>query len=176
MNAVTGIYAITNPKGQTYIGQSIDIDRRWSQYASPSIDPSQSKIYASIMEFGWEKHHKTIIHECRRAELDEQEYLHKLSYIQAKGWENALFCHLRDTGGNRDRAVIQYSVSEAAPIKEFKSIKEANEKTGANKTSIWKCCIGTQIVANGFCGATRGTSLHNHEKGTDKTKTSKNVL
>ena len=28
----TGIYKITNPNGKVYIGQSIDIDKRWNKY------------------------------------------------------------------------------------------------------------------------------------------------
>jgi len=161
---ITGIYAITNPKGQTYIGQSINIERRWGQYRAPSHDPAQTKIHASLQEFGWDKHDKTIIHECRRAELDEQEYLHKLAFVNERGWDKALFCHLRDTSGTRKRPVIQYDL-EAKPIAEFETIKEAVEKTGTNNASIWKCCKGTQIVANGFLWGYKGEPSPEPRKG-----------
>ena len=154
---ITGIYAITNPNGETYIGQSIDIKKRWGQYRAPSHDPSQTKIHHSLKTFGWEKHHKTVIHECTRAELDEMEYQHKLAFIQEKGWEKALFCHLKDTAGGKNYAtpIIQYSL-DASPIQEFESKIEASRQTGTNAASIWKCCNGTQIVANGFLWGHKG--------------------
>ena len=178
MEAVTGIYAITNPNGETYIGQSIDIEKRWGQYRAPSHDPSQTKIHHSLKTFGWENHHKTVIHECTRAELDEMEYQHKLAFVQERGWEKALFCHLRDTAGGKNYAipVIQYSL-DAEPIKEFESKIEAARQTGTNATSIWKCCNGTQIVANGFLWGHKGDPPPEPRKGhKQQTNSKKQVI
>jgi group I intron endonuclease len=59
----TGIYKITNPNGKVYIGQSIDIDKRWNKYKVKNCKP-QIRLYNSLNKYGWENHYKDIIEEC----------------------------------------------------------------------------------------------------------------
>lgn len=57
-----GIYKITNPKNNTYIGQSWALEKRIRNY---STNPSkkQPKLYNSIQKYGWNSHTFEIIHE-----------------------------------------------------------------------------------------------------------------
>ena len=41
-----GIYKITNPKGKVYIGQSIDINRRFNEYQKMLCSQSKKLYYS----------------------------------------------------------------------------------------------------------------------------------
>jgi group I intron endonuclease len=53
---MTGIYKIQSPTGKVYIGQSIDIERRFRQYKYGLKNCHQLKLKASIQKHGIAKH------------------------------------------------------------------------------------------------------------------------
>ena len=106
----TGIYKITNPNGKVYIGQSIDIDKRWNKYKVKNCKP-QIRLYNSLNKYGWENHYKDIIEECDIDELNEREVYWKQHYLDKNGWENVLFCELYDTGGGPRSEEIKNKIS-----------------------------------------------------------------
>jgi len=57
-----GIYKITNPKGKIYIGQSINIKRRFNEYKRLNCS-QQPKIYNSLLKYGSDNHKFEIIEE-----------------------------------------------------------------------------------------------------------------
>lgn len=66
-----GIYKITNLiNNKCYIGQSIHIERRWTEHCFPS---KTSKISLAIQEFGKENFNFEILEECSIQELDKKE-------------------------------------------------------------------------------------------------------
>lgn len=67
-----GVYIIINPKGKYYIGKSINIERRIKQYSKADC-MSQSKLYRSIIKYGWDKHEHVIVIKCDEGELDMYE-------------------------------------------------------------------------------------------------------
>jgi group I intron endonuclease len=67
-----GIYKITNPDGEIYIGQSLDINRRFKHYVDFKCS-KQPLIYASLKKYGWFNHVFEIIEECIDKQLDERE-------------------------------------------------------------------------------------------------------
>lgn len=69
---MVGIYKITNPKGKVYIGQSINIERRFKTYSRVNCK-NQTLIYNSISKYGWENHKFEIIEECLIENLDKRE-------------------------------------------------------------------------------------------------------
>jgi group I intron endonuclease len=93
-----GIYKITNPKGKIYIGQSINIEKRWKRYKD-WINHSQPIIYRSFQKYGLENHKFEIIEECNIEILDEKEVYWKQYYLDLIGWDNVLFCQLKDGKG-----------------------------------------------------------------------------
>lgn len=59
-----GIYKITNPLGEVYIGQSRDIDRRRYQYSISSAH-KQTRLQNSLNIYGWSSHNFEILfHLC----------------------------------------------------------------------------------------------------------------
>ena len=67
-----GIYKITNPKGKIYIGQSIDIEKRFKTYKS-EYGIGQTKLFNSFKKYGTELHNFEVITECEVSELNEKE-------------------------------------------------------------------------------------------------------
>lgn len=94
-----GIYKITNPSDKVYIGQSMNIKRRWNHYTNTSLSKGQIKMYNSIKKYGRENHIFEIIEECSLDQLNERETFYKQQFINEYGWSRALFCGLYDAGG-----------------------------------------------------------------------------
>jgi group I intron endonuclease len=67
-----GIYKIINPKGKIYIGQSINIDRRFKEYKKLQCNQS-IKLYNSLKKYSPENHIFEIIEECSVEQLSDKE-------------------------------------------------------------------------------------------------------
>jgi group I intron endonuclease len=59
---MVGIYKITNPSGKVYIGQSLRIETRLSQYKYAACK-NQRHLHSSILKHGWEKHSFEVVHQ-----------------------------------------------------------------------------------------------------------------
>lgn len=68
-----GIYKITNPKGNVYIGQSRNLVNREKQYSNYKHSHRQVKLYNSIKKYGWDNHVFEIIEECSFEQLNIRE-------------------------------------------------------------------------------------------------------
>lgn len=102
-----GIYKITNPNKESYIGQATDWDIRKSDYKNLRCK-NQPKIYKSLLKFGFEKHKFKLIKKCSVKELSNLEEFYKRKFIKKFGWKKALFCQLRDgRGGYRSKETKQ---------------------------------------------------------------------
>lgn len=72
---VTGIYGLRNKtNGKWYVGQSLDICKRWKSYRALKCK-SQPKIYAALKKYGYESFEKVVIEECESVDwvLDYRE-------------------------------------------------------------------------------------------------------
>jgi group I intron endonuclease len=67
-----GIYKITNPLGQVYIGQSVNIEQRFRAYKKLRCR-KQPKIYESLKIFGVKSHCFEIVIRCEIYQLDKFE-------------------------------------------------------------------------------------------------------
>lgn len=70
---MVGIYKITSPSGRVYIGQSIDIERRFKEYKTLKNCKFQKKIFRSFLKYGVINHKFEIIEECDIELLNERE-------------------------------------------------------------------------------------------------------
>lgn len=66
------IYKITNPNNRVYIGQSIDIKRRFRYYRNLQCK-GQPRLYNSLKKYGWETHIFEIIEKCKFEDLNIRE-------------------------------------------------------------------------------------------------------
>lgn len=90
-----GIYKITSPTKKVYIGQSINIERRFSTYKRNNPINKQPRLYGSFKKYGIENHKFEIVCECEIFELNEKErYYQDLFSATCK---NSLNCVLQQT-------------------------------------------------------------------------------
>ena len=85
-----GIYKITSPSGKIYIGQSIDIDRRFYQYRKLACK-KQPVLYNSFIKYGIETHIFEIVEECEKSLLNERE-LYFIKFYDS--YKNGMNCSL----------------------------------------------------------------------------------
>lgn len=87
---MVGIYKITNPIGKVYVGQSKNIEYRFTKYRSKASTKGQRKIYESLLNFGINNHIFEVIEECDISSLNERERYWQ-EYYQVLS-ENGLNC------------------------------------------------------------------------------------
>ncbi len=75
----SGVYKITSPDNKIYIGQSINVKRRYTAYTCLSATKGISKLYESLCAYGINSHLYEIIEYCNIEKLDELEiyYINK---------------------------------------------------------------------------------------------------
>lgn len=64
---MVGIYKITNPLGQIYIGQTCNLRSRYFGHKNPT--PCKSKLYHSFQFYGFDNHTFEFIYECEIKDL-----------------------------------------------------------------------------------------------------------
>ncbi len=92
MNGV--IYKITSPSNKVYIGQSIDIKRRFQRY-NRMCCKGQTRLYNSLSKYGSENHKMEIIENVINEELNTKERFWQ-DYYDSAGI-NGLNCYLTET-------------------------------------------------------------------------------
>ena len=119
-----GIYKITSPTNKIYIGQSIDIENRFTKYKCLDCK-NQIRLYNSLKKYGFNKHKFEIVLECGIDDLNDNERYYQDLYL-AIG-KNGLNCKL--TKSNDKSGLL----SEETKVKIGKSNKgriiSENEKT-----------------------------------------------
>lgn len=85
-----GIYKITSPSGKIYIGQSIDIERRFKHYKRMACK-QQVKIYNSMLKYGVDAHIFEILELCDTEELNNKERYYQDLYDSVSNGLNLLY-------------------------------------------------------------------------------------
>lgn len=145
-NIKSGIYKITNPNNQVYIGQTTNLRRRLTMYMKLySTIQAQGRIFESLTKHGPKQHKYEVIEFCSVYELDAQEVYHKKEHIDNYGWETALFCQVYDapTKG-RKRAEQDYYNQYGRPFKSTKNNDFKNFIKGDGEAFIGKYDVGHQ--------------------------------
>ena len=85
-----GIYKITSPSGKIYIGQSIDIKRRFRYYNNLKCK-QQPKLYNSFLKYGVDAHKFEIIELCIQKYLNNMERYYQEKYNTVNSGLNLLY-------------------------------------------------------------------------------------
>jgi group I intron endonuclease len=85
-----GIYKITSPSGRVYIGQSINIERRFRYYKSIACK-EQIKIYNSLLKYGVDAHIFEVLELCETEELNNRERHYQDLYDSVANGLNLLY-------------------------------------------------------------------------------------
>ena len=73
MSKITGIYKIESPSRRIYIGQAVDITRRFKEYKNIKKSKLQIKLNRSFSKYGIDKHNFKIIEETISEKLNNRE-------------------------------------------------------------------------------------------------------
>jgi group I intron endonuclease len=97
---MVGIYKISSPSNKIYIGQSINIERRWKEYKNLYCT-NQRKLYFSLKKYGVENHIFEILEECGENILLERESYWKNFYKVLE--LPSLCCRIDGKGGKNSK-------------------------------------------------------------------------
>lgn len=123
MKITTGIYKITNPRGQVYVGQSINIERRFKEYKRLAKRSAGRKLLNSLKGFGVENHTFEIIEECTNELLHSREHYWKVFFDTV---EKGLNCDYFDQGGGPRCQEIRDRISKSNLGKPKSEVHKAN--------------------------------------------------
>jgi group I intron endonuclease len=128
-----GIYKITSPSKKIYIGQSIDIKKRWQYYYKLNCK-AQQKLYYSLQKYGVNNHKFEIIALCLKEDLNELEIYYS-ALFNSTNQRNGL--NIKECGKNGTASIeTRQKMSKSA-----KGRKLSNE----TKNKIGKANIGRNI-------------------------------
>ena len=85
-----GIYKITSPSGKVYIGQSIDIERRFRHYKR-MVCKEQIKIFNSFLKYGVDAHIFEVLELCDTKDLNNRERYYQDLYDSVVNGLNLLY-------------------------------------------------------------------------------------
>lgn len=134
---ITGIYQWTSPSGKSYIGQAINLKKRWREFRKPNsfytskgskIDNARSK-YKDFSKWEYK-----ILEECNIDELDEKEkYYINLYQTKTKGY------NLTDGGdGTKGRVMEDWQKELCSKIAKERWEKGLNHSWMQDKENLDK--------------------------------------
>jgi len=159
---ICGIYKIISPSNRVYIGQSVDIEKRWKVYKKIGFSvKKQTLVYRSLLKYGVESHTFEVVEKCEVEELNNREGYWQDFYDSVN---NGLNCSrvksddkngyfslesrkkLSDalTGRKIPRHIVEKSVANRPDTKgknHYKSKSVENYKTGVIYASIIEASI-----------------------------------
>jgi len=105
-----GIYKITSPTNKIYIGQSVNINKRFNSYYKLQNVISQRKLYNSFLKYGVKNHIFEIIEECDVILLNERERFYQDLYNVINNGLNCRLTETNDKSGKLSNETIELLV------------------------------------------------------------------
>lgn len=104
---MVGIYKITSPKGRVYVGQSVDIGRRYRKYETETCT-LQTRLYNSILKYGFINHKFEVIEECGVDDLNARErYWQDFYEVLGKNGLNCILTTTDTLSGKRAEETVK---------------------------------------------------------------------
>lgn len=153
MNSVCGIYSITNKiNGKRYIGQSININRRFIEHKNDPFNINckdyDMAIYRAIRKYGLDNFNFEILEQCDKSELNDKE-IYWIDYYNS--YNNGYNC---TRGGNSDhthlgKKVEVYSL-DGEYIRSYCNVTEAAKDIGVSRITIYQILYGHRLSTKGY--------------------------
>lgn len=146
-----GIYKITSPVGRVYVGQSVDIERRFKEYKAHRCI-AQTKLHRSFIKYGVLNHDFEVLIECDISDLNKFERFYQDYY---KVLEKGLNCKLtksRDKSGvlsNETKFKISEKIKGRVFSEEYKNNMSKIMK-GRVFTDDWRCKLSLSAKKRGI--------------------------
>lgn len=133
-----GIYKIISPKNRIYIGQSIDIEKRFNTYKNLNCK-KQTILYRSFLKYGIEKHKFEVLCECNVEELNDKERYYQ-DVFSAIG-VNGMNCKLT-TSSDRSGKFSEDSKAKMSNFHKGKKLSEETRRKLSEAKKGNKCNLG----------------------------------
>jgi group I intron endonuclease len=139
MTENSGIYKFTFPNGKLYVGQAINIKKRWQSHKNV-INCTTHKLYkmplySAFRKYGWENVDKEVICECDIDRLDDEEIvcIKKYNTMHPNGYNLT-------SGGNGNKKMSSYTLEKMriALIKRHKEKPMKNSSKNQISSSLKK--------------------------------------
>lgn len=146
-----GIYKITNPRGKIYIGQSINIEKRWKAYHAMHCK-NQVKLYNSLKNYGPENHIFEILAECNIQVLNwlEKYYQLKFNCLTNEAGLNIREVNEFKSSGKHSEETKQKMREKALGRTHTQETKEKMRITNKNKFSFSKYKLSLNLETGVF--------------------------
>lgn len=105
MSKITGIYKITSPSGRIYIGQAVNIERRFKEYKNIKKSKLQIKLNRSFNKYGIENHTFEIIEKCDTLLLNDKERYYQEFYNVLNEGLNCTLVKSSDSSGELSQEI-----------------------------------------------------------------------
>lgn len=152
-----GIYCLTSPSGKSYIGQSVNIERRFSQYKRLNC-VKQTRIFNALSKYGHQNFNFCILEECGVEELNESEKFW-ISYIGSnQSGYNMSNGDKTLSKESRDKISIKNKGRKKNPLSQETKNKIKNSLCGRVFTEEWK-----QKIKNSKTGLKRKPFTEEHK-------------
>ena len=116
MDTQIGIYKITSPNNKIYIGQSVDIYKRWN-YHKKLYSNDSPKLYYSLKKYGSENHIFEILETCKINELNIKERFWQEFFNSIEIGLNCVYTKTNDKSGKlSEETKIKISQSQKGKI------------------------------------------------------------
>lgn len=169
-NFMIGIYKITSPTKKIYIGQSINIERRFETYKKLHCK-KQLKLYRSFLKYGTENHTFEIVEECKKEELNSKEQYYQFLFdCIGKSGLNCKITSSKNISGrlsNETKEKISKTLSgQKRPFMnmEYKKTKEWKEKMSKSMLGKKHSSETKQKMSKSLLGNKRGLNKKMSEK------------
>lgn len=150
-----GIYKITSPSGKIYIGQSIDIKRRFNLYKRNACK-GQPILYRSLIKYGHQSHIFEVLCECNASELNNKErYYQDLFLAVGSNGLNCMLTKSKDKSGGHNKNT---------------KLLISQKKTGSITSAETKIKLSISLKKNSKAIAERMRTLNTGKKFTDSHK------
>lgn len=96
-----GIYTITSPSGRVYVGQSVNMERRFGEYRRNGSVRKQRRLAASFAKYGVDSHVFSVAQECSEDVLSgmERQWQERLNVCGTNGLNCRLMAASDRSGG-----------------------------------------------------------------------------
>jgi len=167
---LTGIYKILSPNNKIYIGQSINIKKRFYNYSLFHCK-FQTKLYNSLKKYGVENHKFEILHLCNTDQLNKLErYYQELFEVHNKYGLNLRLTGINDKSGKLSFSTI--NKMKKARIKNINANSSRSKKViDLNTNIIYNSCSEIAKIFN-----ISASNLSRKLNGTRKNNTSYKYL
>ncbi len=158
LNNMIGIYKIISPKNRIYIGQSININQRFTSYNNINQNLSHIRLKNSFIKYGVENHIFEIIEECNIEQLNERErYWQDYYNVLSK---NGLNCRLTTT--NNKSGCLSKEIKDK--ISKAHIGKKLSQKTKDKISEFMKTRPVSEFQKQRSSECNKGKTISNEQK------------